>query len=159
LSRVSRRREIAAPPSEVWTLVSDPYNLPRWWPHTDRVEDVQLTPAGKRSHWTQVLRTKGGRGVRADFRCTGSTEESRFAWEQEIEGTPFERHLSSSEVEIKLKPSSGGTEVRITARHALKGLSRLGSPMLSRGQGAILADALVGIERALIGAGEEDGGQ
>ena len=159
MSRVSRRREIAAPPAKVWSLVSDPYNLPRWWPHTERVEDVQRTQAGKRSHWTQVLRTKGGRGVRADFRCTGSTEQSRYAWEQEIEGTPFERHLRSSGVEIKLAPTSGGTEVRITSRHALKGLSRLGSPMLRRGQGTIIAEALEGIERALAGAGEEDGGR
>ncbi len=146
---------IEAPPSEVWSLVSDPYNLPRWWPNTERVEDVERTQAGKRSRWTKVLRTKGGRGVRADFRCTGSTEESRFAWEQEIAGTPFERHLSSSQVEIKLEPEQGGTEVRITSRHALKGLSRLGSPMLSRGQGTILAEALDGIQRALENADGE----
>ena len=156
MSKVSRRREITAPPSEVWSLVSDPYNLPRWWPQTERVEDVERTRAGKRSHWTQVLRTKGGRGVRADFRCTGSSEETRFAWEQEIAGTPFERHLRSSGVEIKLEPTRAGTEVRITARHTLKGLSRLGSLMLSRGQGTIIAEALKGIERALISVEGED---
>jgi uncharacterized protein YndB with AHSA1/START domain len=147
---------IEAPPSEVWSLVSDPYNLPRWWPRTERVEDVERTQAGKRSRWTKVLRTKQGRGVRADFRCTGSTEESRFAWEQEIAGTPFERHLRSSEVEIKLAPGKGGTDVRITSRNALKGLSRLGSPMLSRGQGTILAEALDGIQRAMAGANSEE---
>ena len=156
MASVSRRRVIEAPPSEVWSLVSDPHSLPRWWPNTERVEDVERTPAGKRSRWTKVLRTKGGRGVRADFRCTGSTEESRFAWEQEIAGTPFERHLSSSEVEIVLEPGQEGTEVRITSRHALKGLSRLGSPMLSRGQGTILAQALDGIQRALEGPGGRD---
>jgi uncharacterized protein YndB with AHSA1/START domain len=159
VASVSRRRVIEAPPSEVWSLVSDPHNLPRWWPNTERVEDVERTPAGKRSRWTKVLRTKGGRGVRADFRCTGSTEESRFAWEQEIPGTPFERHLRSSEVEIVLEPGQGETEVRITSKHALKGLSRLGSPMLSRGQGTILAEALDGIQRALEGGGREDVGR
>ncbi len=69
---------------------------------------MERNPAGKRSRWTKVLRTKGGRGVRADYRCTGSTDESRFAWEQEIAGTPFERHLRSSEVEIRLGPDRGG---------------------------------------------------
>ncbi|MGZ8667486.1 MAG: SRPBCC family protein [Solirubrobacterales bacterium] len=156
MASVSRRRMIEAPPSEVWSLISDPHNLPRWWPHTERVEDVERTKAGRRSRWTKVLRTKGGRGVRADFRCTGSTEESRFAWEQEIAGTPFERHLRSSEVEILLQPGQGGTEVRITSRHALKGLSRLGSPMLSRGQGTILTEALDGVQRALEGPARED---
>jgi uncharacterized protein YndB with AHSA1/START domain len=156
VASVSRRRVIEAPRSEVWSLISDPHNLPRWWPHTERVEDVERTKAGRRSRWTKVLRTKGGRGVRADFRCTGSTAESRFAWEQEIAGTPFERHLSSSGVEIELEPELGGTGVRITSRHALKGLSRLGSPMLSRGQGTILTEALDGIQRALEGRGGED---
>ncbi len=149
---------IAASPSEVFSLVSDPYNLPRWWPRTERVEDVERTQAGKRSRWTKVLRTKGGRGVRADFRCTGSTESSRFAWEQEIAGTPFEKHLQSSEVEIKLEPVSAGTDVRITSRQTLRGLSRLGSPMLSRGQGTIIAEALEGIDLALIDQKGEDRG-
>ena len=159
MAKVSRRRVIAAPPSEVWSLVSDPYNFPRWWPRTERVEDVERTQAGKRSRWTKVLRTKGGRGVRADFRCVGSTEESRFAWEQEIAGTPFERHLRSSEVEIKIDPAPVGTEVRITSRQTLRGLSRLGSPMLSRGQGGIITEALEGIETALTAGKEEDPGE
>ena len=71
MARVSRRRVIAAPPSDVWTLISDPYNLPRWWPRTARVENVERTSAGKRSQWTKVLQTSKGRGVRADYRCTG----------------------------------------------------------------------------------------
>jgi uncharacterized protein YndB with AHSA1/START domain len=141
---------IGAPPTEVWSLISDPYNLPRWWPRTARVENVERTRAGKRSQWTKVLQTREGRGVRADFRCIGSTEESRFAWEQELADTPFEKHLKGSEIEISLQPADHGTEVRITSRQTLKGLSRLGAPMMSRGQGAILTDALEGIERALV---------
>ncbi len=156
MAKVSRRRVIGAPPGGVWSLISDPYNLPRWWPRTARVENVERTRAGKRSRWTKVLQTSGGRGVRADFRCVGSTEESRFAWEQEIAGTPFEKHLKSSELEISLEPRGDGTEVRITSRQALRGLSRLGSPMMTRGQGTILAEALDGIESALAPAEEED---
>jgi len=38
--RVTRKRTIAAPVAEVWRLVSDPYNLPRWWPRVGRVENV-----------------------------------------------------------------------------------------------------------------------
>jgi uncharacterized protein YndB with AHSA1/START domain len=149
--QATRRRTIAAPPSEVWALVSDPYSLPRWWPRATRVENVDRKSAGKRSQWTKVLQTSEGRGVRADYRCTGSTEGERYAWEQLLGGTPFERHLRSSEIEIGLRPEGDGTEVAITSRQTLKGLSRLGSPLMGRGQGAILEEALDGIERALLG--------
>jgi uncharacterized protein YndB with AHSA1/START domain len=147
--RATRRRTIAAPPSEVWELVSDPYSLPRWWPRTARVENVDRKSAGVRSQWTKVLETAEGRGVRADFRCTGSTEGERYAWAQQLAGTPFERHLRASEVEIKLRPEGGGIEVTIAAKQTLKGLSRLGSPMMGRGQGTILDEALDNLERAL----------
>ena len=149
MPRVVRRRTIAAPVEEVWSLVSDPYSLPRWWPRTTRVENVERKSAGKRSQWTKVLETAEGRGVRADFRCVSSAEGERYVWEQQLEGTPFERHLSRSEVAIGLRPAGAGTEVSLAASQVLRGMSRLGSPMMRRGQGAILDEALDGIERAL----------
>jgi uncharacterized protein YndB with AHSA1/START domain len=150
LPRVTRRRTIAAPPGEVWALVSDPYNLPRWWPRTLRVENVERTKAGRRSQWTKVLETKEGRGVRADYRCVSSAEGERYVWEQQLEDTPFERHLRASIVEIGLDRRDGGTEVSLTSRQTLRGLSRLGGPLMRRGQGGILEGALEGIERALV---------
>jgi uncharacterized protein YndB with AHSA1/START domain len=149
MARVSRRRTIAAPVDRVWALVSDPYSLPRWWPRTTRVENVERKPAGRRSQWTKVLETAEGRGVRADFRCISSAEGERYVWEQQLEGTPFERHLRRSEVEIRLRTVRGETEVAIAASQVLRGMSRLGSPMMRRGQGAILDQALDGLERAL----------
>ena len=134
---------------EVWKLVSDPYNLPRWWPRTTRVESVERKSGGRRSQWTKVLETAEGRGVRADFRCLSSAENERYVWEQELAGTPFERHLKSYRIEIGLRASDGETAVSLTSVQTLKGLSRLGSPLMRRGQGAILDDALDGIERAL----------
>jgi uncharacterized protein YndB with AHSA1/START domain len=157
--RVSRRRTIAASPERVWALVSDPYGLPRWWPRTIRVESVDRKSAGKRSEWTKVLETSEGRGVRADFRCTSSAEGERYVWEQQLTGTPFERHLLRSSVEVRLRPRKEPagieqTEVTLTSDQRMKGLSRLGSPMMRRAQGATLDDALAGIEQAL--SGEED---
>jgi uncharacterized protein YndB with AHSA1/START domain len=149
--RISRRRTIAAPPGEVWALVSDPYNLPRWWPRTIRVESVDRKSAGRRSEWTKVLETSEGRGVRADFRCTSSAEGERYVWEQQLAGTPFERHLRHSAVEVRLRPREEETEVTVTSDQRMKGLSRLGAPMMRRAQGAILDDALTGIEQALGG--------
>jgi uncharacterized protein YndB with AHSA1/START domain len=149
MARVTRRRTIAAPIGEVWSLVSDPYNLPRWWPRTSRVENVEQKSGGRRSQWTKVLETSEGRGVRADYRCLSSAENERYVWEQELEGTPFARHLRSSRIEVAMRESGDGTQVDLSSVQALKGMSRLGSPMMRRGQGTILDEALDGIERAL----------
>ena len=149
MARVTRRRVVAAAPSEVWKLVADPYSLPRWWPRVSRVENVERRGSGRRSQWTKVLETSEGRGVRADYRCLSAAENERYVWEQELEGTPFARHLRSSQVEIALRPAAGGTQVDLSSVQTLKGLSRLGSPMMRRGQGAILDEALDGVERAL----------
>jgi uncharacterized protein YndB with AHSA1/START domain len=149
MPRVLRRRTVGAPVSEVWNLVSDPYSLPRWWPRTSRVENVDRKDAGRRSQWTKVLETAEGRGVRADYRCLSSAEPDRYVWEQHLEGTPFARHMKSSRVEIALRGTDGETEVTLSSVQTLRGMSRLGSPMMRRGQGAILEEALDGIERAL----------
>jgi hypothetical protein len=128
-------------------LVSDPYNLARWWPRVMRVESVE--GEGSEARWTKVLGTAEGRGVRADFRCVESVEGESFGWEQEIPGTPFERHLRRYGIEVGLEDEGAGTQVTLAARQTLRGLSRLGSPMMRRGQGTLLDEALDGIERAL----------
>lgn len=151
MPRVSRRRTIAAPRLQVWELISDPYSLARWWPRTMRVESVE--GEGAEAQWTKVLGTAEGRGVRADFRCRDNAEGERFGWEQMIEGTPFERHLRRYEIDIALSDAASGTEVTIAAAQTLRGLSRLGSPMMRRGQGALLDEALDGLEQVLGGSG------
>jgi hypothetical protein len=112
-----------------------------------RVESVE--GEGADAQWTKVLGTAEGRGVRADFRCCERVEGERFGWEQMIEGTPFERHLRRYEVELTLTEVETGTAVTVVAAQTLRGLSRLGSPMMRRGQGALLDEALDGIDRAL----------
>jgi uncharacterized protein YndB with AHSA1/START domain len=150
MPRVSRSRTIAAEPGRVWDLISDPHNLPRWWPRTQRVEDVR-DPGGRRAHWTTVLGTERGTGVRADFRCTGATHGVRYAWEQEVAGTPFERILKASRLEIGLDPDAGATRVTLTSEETLRGLSRLGATTLRGAARRRLDEALEGIERALVG--------
>jgi uncharacterized protein YndB with AHSA1/START domain len=151
VARITRSRVLAATLDQVWELVSDPYSLPRWWPRTSRVENVDRKPEGRRSQWTAVLETEAGRGVRADYRCVSSVERERYAWEQQLEGTPFARHLRSASVEIALREDDGGTKVLLSSVQSLRGLSRLGSPMMRGGQGRILDEALDGLARALGG--------
>jgi uncharacterized protein YndB with AHSA1/START domain len=150
MPRVKRSRVIDADPERVWDLVSDPHSLPRWWPRARRVEDVRGANTD-RAHWTTVLETDRGAGVRADFHCAGSTEPRRYAWEQEVEGTPFERVLRASRLEIGLSPDGSGTEVTLVGEEKLRGLSRLGSTMMRGAVSRRLDEALDGIERALVG--------
>ena len=76
-----------------------------------RVEDVTQMGSGKRSRWTTVLGTERGKGVRADYRCTSAAAGERYVWEQDIEGTPFERILRYSRLEILLDDGTAGTAV------------------------------------------------
>ena len=149
MPRVSRTRVIAAPRERVWELVSDPHHLPRWWPRAVRVEDVRQVQGGRRSRWTTVLETRRGRGVRADYRCTGATAGERYVWEQEIEGTPFEKILRQASLEIELDGRDRETAVTFASRERLRGFSRLGSPMMRRATRRRLDEALDGVERAL----------
>jgi uncharacterized protein YndB with AHSA1/START domain len=139
---------IDAPVEDVWSVVSDPYHLPRWWPRVTRVEDVQ--GSGSRARWTAVLGTEAGRGVRADYRCVSAAENQRYLWEQEVVDTPFERILRAARTEVLLRPVDAGTEVTLRIRQALRGLSRLGGPLMRRATAKTLTEALSGLERALV---------
>lgn len=143
---------IAVDRDRVWDLVADPHSLPRWWPRTKRVEDVR-GGEGKRSNWTAVLETERGTGVRADYRCTASTARERYAWEQQVAGTPFDRILRASKLEIGLTEDGSGTKVTLTSDEQLRGLSRLGSSMMRGASRRRLDEALDGIERALVSDG------
>lgn len=151
MARVVRRRHIAAPASALWAVIIDPYHLPRWWPNTQRVENVSEGSPAERS-WTQVLGTRGGRGVRADFRCIDSSDGERYVFEQTVEDTPFERFVRRARTEIELEPQNGDTKVTMALDRQLRGLSRLGSPLMRRAIGRTLNEALDGLETAATGA-------
>ncbi|HET6831880.1 MAG TPA: SRPBCC family protein [Solirubrobacterales bacterium] len=154
---VARSRVIGASATTIWSLVADPHNLPRWWPETSRVEDVEGEPGARRGRFTQVMRTSGGRPVRADYRCAEATAQSRLLWRQELDGTPFAGFLRSAELEIRLEAGEGRTAVTILARRRLRGMSRLGSPMMRRATGRTLERALDGIERTIPGGDGVEG--
>ncbi|MGI8427772.1 MAG: SRPBCC family protein [Solirubrobacteraceae bacterium] len=148
---------VAAAPERVWEVIGDPGHLPRWWPGVSRIEDVQA------DRWTQVLNTTKGRPVRADFRLLESEPPGtpgqalgtggrppgrprqalgRRRWEQEIEGTPFERVLTESITEVSVQAAGSGTRVTIEQRQKLRGYARAGSFMLRRATDIKLAQAL-----------------
>ncbi len=149
MPRVVRRRRIAAPPGALWSIISDPYHLPRWWPRTQRVENVSPGEL-KGRRWTQVLETKDGRGIRADYRCVSAASEERFIFEQQVEDGPFAKFIQSSRTEILLDPNKSTTEVTMVVEQRLKGVSRLGAMMLRRATKRTLSEALVGLERVTV---------
>jgi uncharacterized protein YndB with AHSA1/START domain len=155
MPKVARSRSIPAPPARVWELISDPHNLPRWWPETIRVEDVRGEPGSRRSRFTQVFESSKGTAVRADFRCKSARQGESIVWEQELEGTPFEGFLRDSELELRLEPEPGATEVVVEGRRRLRGMSKLGALMMKRATGRTLNAALDGIEEALCGPPKE----
>jgi uncharacterized protein YndB with AHSA1/START domain len=128
-------------------VVSDPYHLPRWWPRTQRVENVSEGGGDRGRRWTQVLETRDGRAIRADYRCVAAATDKHYAYEQDIEDTPFEKFLQGARTEIRLAPEGQGTQVTLESRQRLKGLSRLGGFMMRRATGRTLAEALSALER------------
>jgi uncharacterized protein YndB with AHSA1/START domain len=146
MPRVSRSRTIPRPPDEVRDLVSDPYHLPRWWPKAERVENVR--GSAPVDSWTLVYLTQKGKPVRADYRRVDS-DGQRFAFEQDVEGTPFAGILRNARTQISVEPADGGSRVRIELDQTLRGLSRFGGPMVRRATGRQLDAALDGLESAL----------
>jgi uncharacterized protein YndB with AHSA1/START domain len=135
----SRRLTLEAPSERLWEIVSDAHHLPRWWPGVERVEGVEP------GRFTQVLHTRKGRPVRIDFQVTAQEPPHRLVWEQELAGTPFERVLSESVIEVVIEPAPDGSEVTISQRQQLRGYSRTGGWMLRRATRRKLDEALDGL--------------
>lgn len=152
MPKVGRTRVIATAVERTWDLVSDPHHLARWWPLAQRVEDVR--EEGEKLRWTLALRSERGTQVRADYSGGVTTAGHRFAWDQQVAGTPFERILRSARVEIDVTSAGDQDEkslVRLSSHERLRGLSRLGSPMMRSAAGRRLEEALENLDRALGG--------
>ena len=136
-----KKRTVPAAPQRVWEVIEDPHRLPEWWPGVKRMEGVQD------DRWTAVHATKRGRPVRVDFRLRHSEAPWLRSWEQEIPGTPFERVLNESIIEVQLEAVESGTRITIAQRQKLRGYSRTGGYLLRRATTAKLAQALEGLEQ------------
>jgi uncharacterized protein YndB with AHSA1/START domain len=127
-------------------VIGDPWHQARWWPRVVRMEAVQD------GRFTQVLGTASGRGVRADFRLLEADPPRLLRWEQELEGTPFERLLAEAGTAVELTPAGDGdaTTVAIELCQQLRGWSRLVPFLFRRAARRQLAEALAGLERAVV---------
>jgi hypothetical protein len=72
-----------------------------------------------------------------------------LVWVQLLDGTPFERLLSASQVAVRLAPEGEATRVELELRQAWRGVARLGA-LLGRAAGRRrLDEALDGLAAAL----------
>lgn len=144
MPKVRRRRTVAAEPDSVWAVVSDPGYLPEWWPGVERVEEA--TPEA----WTELLRSSKGKLLRADFTRTECEPQRALAWRQELDESPFQRFMSEATTRISIETSaSGSTGVELRAVRRLRGLARLGWPLVRRATRRQLDQALSGLEEAI----------
>ena len=151
LATATRTRVLGgASVEDVWAVIADPYQLPRWWPGVERMEGVED------DRFTEVFKTKRRRTVRADFRLLaseppgGQYTSGHRTWEQEVEGTPFDRVLIESITEIGVEPApDGGTRVTLAQRQRLRGYSKTGALAMRSATAKRLDQALEGLERIL----------
>jgi carbon monoxide dehydrogenase subunit G len=149
VSSATRTRVLGAPVADVWKVIEDPYQMPRWWPGVERIEGVE------EDRFTQVFMTKRRRPVRADFHVLASeAPDSEYpsghrAWEQEVIGTPFDRVLQESITEVVVEPAEEGTKVTIAQRQKLRGYSRIGALTMRGATAKRLDQALDGLKRIL----------
>jgi uncharacterized protein YndB with AHSA1/START domain len=149
-SSATRSRVLDAPVAEVWKVIEDPYQMPRWWPGVERMEGVE----GDR--FTQVFKSKRRRTVRADFRLLaseppgGEYASGHRTWAQDVVATPFERVLAESITEIVVEPApEGGTRVTLAQRQKLRGYSKTGAWAMRSATAKRLDEALAGLARAV----------
>jgi uncharacterized protein YndB with AHSA1/START domain len=128
-------------PEEVWRLVSDPAQLPRWWPGVTRVEDATAQA------WTTVLSSPKGKSVRMDYSRVEVTEPTRLVWRQEVDESPFERILAEATTSVELSDADAGTRVAIELDQKPRGWARF-APLQFRAAGTRqVQGALDGLER------------
>jgi uncharacterized protein YndB with AHSA1/START domain len=137
------RRETVVPraPDEVWQVVSDPDQLPRWWPGVTRVEDTSAQA------WTTVLTSPKGKSVRMDYSRVEATEPTRLVWRQEVAASPFERILEEATTSLELAQTESGTRVAIELEQKPRGWARF-APLQFRAAGRRQVEGAVeGLER------------
>ena len=144
---VTRTRTVQAPPDEIWRVLSDPHQLPRWWPAAKRVEDVADDA------FTIVLTSSRGRTVRADYSILDIEPLARLSWRHEVAESPFERILADSVTEFSLDGQAGGqTRIELKVSNRPRGFSRFGVLQLRRAAARPADQALDGLEH-LFGPG------
>jgi uncharacterized protein YndB with AHSA1/START domain len=137
----SRTLDVSA--DDVWPLVSDGTRVAGWWPMVERAEDV------RGGRFTLVLRSSRGVPVRTDWRVTASRRPELQRWEQELQGTPFQKALQRSAVEVRLERTDhGGCRVSVAVERTLVSRGAIAGLLGRRAAKRQAGDALARLVRA-----------
>ena len=116
----------------VWELVADPHNLPRWWPETVRVEDV----AGIARRASAAASRRSSRRARDAASAPTSAAPARppasgSSGSRRSTARRSRASCAAPMLELRLDAEERiGSRVTLEAPSALRGLSRLGAPMM-----------------------------
>jgi len=140
MGHVSIDMEIEATPDEVWTVVSDPRNLPRWDRHIISVQGVPDDGLAEGDHYTTELKMMGVRGtVEAEVVEMVAPRRSRIRL----------RGLLDATVNTSVSPLAGGRRALLEhdveyhfrggglAAFATQGLQITGGPSVVLRRGAL----------------------
>jgi uncharacterized protein YndB with AHSA1/START domain len=141
--------EIARTPREVFAVVTDPGQLPRWQPAVVEVETTPPGPLGTGSRMREVREVRGKR-LEQIVEVAELTEPTVFDL-RVIEG-PLPVHG-----DLRFEPSGTGTRLTLRAFGQPKGAMRLLTPLLNRGLKREFSKQYAALKSLLEGEGERGG--
>ncbi len=146
MASTTASRWIRASPQAIWAVISDPRQMPNWWPGVTRVEGIAA------DRFTEVIPTSNGRFMRRDLSLVSVEPQRRLVWTQQLAGTPFERMLRTWATTITLSQGAGeGTLVTLAEHQQLRGYFRIGSLFQRRSAQRRLTAALACLSELLGG--------
>ena len=108
--------DITSPPSEVFTFIAEPRNMPQWYEAVDHVTQTTAGPHGIGSMY-DVTRSLPGGQVHNDVEITEHNPNRLVTLESRAGPTPFRYRY-------ELQPNGQGTHLTLEARISSAGLPR-----------------------------------
>jgi uncharacterized protein YndB with AHSA1/START domain len=96
-------RELAAPPARVWSAITDPREMPKWF--FEGIREFRPEIGSE----TRFDVSNDGKTYPHHWRVTAATPEKTITYDWLYDGTP-----GASFVTWELTPTSGGTKLRLT---------------------------------------------
>jgi uncharacterized protein YndB with AHSA1/START domain len=110
---LAREARIEASPERIWTMVSEPELMTRWFTFAKRVEVLEGEGLGRRQRMHSRWREQDSE---VDQVVTEFDPPRRIAWRHEserLDGKPAPRFAAETRFAIELEPDGAATNVRL----------------------------------------------
>lgn len=121
---VIRERRVAAPPEQLWPLVSDPARLPEWFTFALGGEVVEGEGIGRRQ---RMHGEWGSKRSEIDQEVVEFDPPRRIAWvhlAERLDGKPAPRFAATTRFTVDLTPDGDGARVRLHSAQEPASLAR-----------------------------------